>query len=290
MIKNIVLDIGNVLVDFGWHSFFAGFGYSEDEIEEIAKVTVKDSFWNEIDRGVMSEEDILAGFIGKNPAIEDKLKNIYSDFRGLLVQFEYAKGWITFLKKKGYKVYCLSNMSHKAVRECADALDFLPMLDGYVLSCDINLIKPDKEIYDFFLNKYGLKPEECVFIDDSDKNVQAAKEAGMEALRFDNLKQAGNDLSALLEKESENEKSTYTKGQRIAALGAVGVIVLLFLAMLVCALINTPGAKSASRALLGCALVLAPLAWGYIWLVGKLTKRHTIASFDFFEEKEKDRQ
>ena len=118
MIKNVVFDIGNVLVDFGWKPFFQKFNITDEELDRIAKATVYAPIWNEIDRGVMSEEEILDKFIENDPGMEDKMREMYADFNGLLKLFEYTRGWIIDLKRRGYKVYCLSNMSFKAVREC----------------------------------------------------------------------------------------------------------------------------------------------------------------------------
>ncbi len=197
MIKNIVFDIGNVLVKFGWHDFIENLGYTGAMLERIADATVRDPLWNEIDRGVMTEEEILAGFIKNDPEIEEELRIFYRNFSGMLVEFDYAKDWICELKNAGFKVYCLSNMSHKAVRECTEVFDFLPLLDGYVLSCDINCCKPEKEIYDFLFNKYDLAAAECVFIDDLEANIEAAKRIGMEGIIFTDKESASKQIEAL---------------------------------------------------------------------------------------------
>lgn len=285
MIKNIVFDIGNVLVSFGWKEHFAKFNFSEDILERVIAATVKSGAWNEYDRGVLTEEEILDGFIKNDPGIEKELRAVAADFTGLLPQFEYAKGWILDLQKKGYKVYALSNMSYKAVRECSDGLDFLPMLDGYILSCDVKVIKPDHRIYDMLLEKYGLTASETVFFDDTEANVKAAIECGWHAIRFIDLKQAVGELEALVKKESEGEnfKSKYSKGQRIASMVCVVLIALVYIITLVAALLKTPWANTMFRISLGCTLVLPILTWIYIWMIGELTHKDTIASFHFFE-------
>lgn len=196
MIKNIVFDIGNVLVKFGWHDFIENLGYTGEMLERIANATVRDPLWNETDRGALTEEEILEGFIKNDPGIEEVLRRFYKSFSGLLVEFDYAKDWISELKKMGFKVYCLSNMSHKAVKEC-DVFDFLPLLDGYVLSCDINYCKPEKEIYDYLFDRYNLVPEESVFIDDLQANIEAAKRMGMKGIVFTDKESASKQIEAL---------------------------------------------------------------------------------------------
>lgn len=287
MIKNVVFDIGNVLVSFGWVDFIKSFGVTDEEFERIANATVRDPIWNEIDRGVMTEEEILAAFIKNDPEMEEKIREMYADFGGLLTMFEYTKGWILDLQKRGYKVYCLSNMSYKAVRECWDALCFLDMTDGYVLSCDVKLTKPEPEIYQTLFEKYKLVPSECVFFDDLPANIEASKALGMHGVVFKDIKQAENDLEKLSEefgKPGTTGTSRYSKKQRVGAIACLCIIALLYLVTLVCTFIKTDAARTLLRISLGCTLVLPILTWVYIWMVGKLTRKDTIADFHFFEK------
>ena len=281
MIKNIVFDIGNVLVDFGWKPFFEQFGITDEELDKIAKATVYDPIWNEIDRGVMSEEEILERFVANCPEMEEKIREIYENFQGLLKIFDYTRGWIIDLKRRGYKVYCLSNMSFKAVRECWDALSFIEELDGYILSCDVKLTKPEPEIYKALFDKYNLKPEECIFIDDLQKNVDGGKAAGMHTILFKGVKETEAEIAGIV--EAQGFTSSYTKGQRIAAVVCLCLIALLYISTAVLAFIRTPFAKQMFKITLGATLVLPILTWVYIWLIGRLTHKRTIADFRFFE-------
>lgn len=197
MVKNIVFDIGNVLVDFGWKQFYEGFGMPEDVLERVAAATVKDPDWNEIDRGVLSEEEVMNLLVENDPGVEAYIRKALSNINGMLIQFNYAKEWIKDLQNKGYIVYCLSNMSYKACDECSDALDFLPLLDGYVLSCDVKVNKPDEKIYKILFDKYALKADECVFIDDLERNVEAARLVGMKGIVFKSKDETDKLLSEL---------------------------------------------------------------------------------------------
>lgn len=286
MIKNIVFDIGNVLVGFDYREYVDRFDFSEEVKERVIKATVQGPFWNEIDRGVWSCDEILDKFISVDPGIEEPLRRFYDNFEGLLTQFGYSKGMILDLKRKGFKVFCLSNMSYKAVNECGAALDFLPLLDGYVLSCDVKQIKPQLEIYETFLGKYKLKAEECVFLDDLSANIDAAKAVGMQGIQFTDLKTAIKELEKLVSETNKNSGSSYSKGQRTAAMVTAVLIAIMFLATLVFALLPGELFKTLFRVFLGCTVGLPILAWIYIWLIGKLTHKDTIADFKFFEEHE----
>lgn len=197
MVKNIIFDIGNVLADFCWRDFFAGFGYGEDTLEKLADATVRSSVWDEVDRGVWSDEELVEGFVRKDPSLETELRRIFENVHGMVVKRDYAIPWIKNLKEAGYRCYYLSNFSHKAHTECADALDFLEYMDGGILSYRDKVIKPDTAIYELLLDRYGLKAGECVFLDDTEKNLVTAGEMGIHTILFQNREQAVKELAAL---------------------------------------------------------------------------------------------
>lgn len=201
MIHNIVFDIGNVLAGFVWEEFYRSFGYSEEEFERLADATVRSSFWNEIDRGVLSDEELLNGFIANDPSMEKQLREVFVNVERMICKYDYAIPWIKELKAKGYGVYYISNFGRKTYKDCIKALDFLPEMDGGILSYQEKIIKPSLEIYQLLLTRYGLTAEECVFIDDLSKNVEAAREAGMKGIVFQSKMQADRELDKLAHNE-----------------------------------------------------------------------------------------
>lgn len=198
MIKNIVFDIGNVLAGFIWQDFYHSFGYSDEIFEKLADATVRSTFWNEMDRGKLTDEELLEGFVKNDPSIEKELREVFQNVNGMIKRYDYAIPWIKELKERGFHVYVISNFAHKAHEECIDALDFLSEVDGGILSYQVQLIKPSPEIYRLLCSRYGLKAEECVFIDDLPKNVEAARKEGMQGIVFENLEQAKKALESVL--------------------------------------------------------------------------------------------
>ena len=197
MIKNVIFDIGNVLTNYRWHDFMVDKGYTEEQIERLAKATVYNAAWNEFDRGVLEEEEIFQDFIAQDPELEDWIRGVFADCKGLVTKRDFAIPWLEELKSKGYKVYYLSNFSHKAKVECADALDFIPHMDGGLLSYTVKIIKPDPAFYNLLLSTYDLKAEECVFIDDTPKNIAAGEALGIKGIVYKDLEQVKADLKAL---------------------------------------------------------------------------------------------
>lgn len=197
MIKTIIFDIGNVLTVFGWKDFLHSFGYPEEIEERVGKATVDNPFWHEFDKGFLSDEEMLEGFIRNDPSVEKELREIYISLHGIVTRVDYAIPWIQTLKKGGYQVLVLSNFSDKVKRDNSDALDFLEYVDGGILSYRDGVIKPDPAIYRLLLDRYGLKPEECVFLDDMQQNLDAAAGFGIHTILFRSYAQAREDLKKM---------------------------------------------------------------------------------------------
>ncbi|MCR4587058.1 MAG: HAD family phosphatase [Lachnospiraceae bacterium] len=198
MIRNIIFDIGNVLTDFRWQDFIKDRGYAPEIGKRIGKATVEDEDWHEFDRGVWSFEELMDHFVENDPGIEKEIRETFADVTDLVVKREYAIPWIRSLKKRGYKVFVLSNFSEKAYYECADALSFLKETDGGILSFRDKVIKPYPEIYKLLLDRYDLVADECVFIDDTPRNLPAAENMGIHTIPFMTKEQVDRDLERML--------------------------------------------------------------------------------------------
>lgn len=201
MIKTVVFDIGGVLTELGRMKFLEPFGYSEQINRRIVAATMASDDWKELDRGVLTEQEVMNRFVENDPEIEEEILRCMKDFHGIVRHKDAAVPWIRSVKERGRQVLFLSNYSRKVRREAADALDFLPELDGGVWSYEEHLIKPDRWIYECLLERYYLKPEETVFIDDNEPNLRQPQLLGMRTIRFINQKQAEAELDAMLEEK-----------------------------------------------------------------------------------------
>lgn len=196
-ITTIVFDIGNVLADFCWEKHFRNICDSEEQFLRLAKATVMDDAWNQFDKGALSEEALLQIFIDNDPEIEELIRRMFENVSDTIETFDYTQAWIRDLKARGYRVLILSNFSEKAYRECGEKLSFVEEADGAVISYREKLIKPDQEIYELLIDRYGLTPAECVFLDDRQENIDGAKRAGMHGIVFTTKVAAGRELKKL---------------------------------------------------------------------------------------------
>jgi putative hydrolase of the HAD superfamily len=198
MVKNIVFDIGNVLAAFTWREFFASFGFTDEVQDRLAACTVMGPLWQEIDHGIMSEAEVIAAFKQYDPSVAAEIDLVFQNVAGIVKCYDYSVHWINELKNQGYKVYIISNLAASVVRDCADEMPFLDLVDGAILSFREKVVKPDSSIYRLFLERYGLVAGECVFIDDQERNVAAARNLGIPGIIFNSYQQAYNDLKVLL--------------------------------------------------------------------------------------------
>ncbi len=197
MIKNIIFDIGNVLMPFGYRPFFESFGYDGETVERLAKATAQSPDWNELDRGVLPYEEVLGRFIQNDPQLEDIIRRVFADLHGILSVYDYTESWIQQLKEAGYGVYYLSNFFQKADEDCKELMGFLELMDGGILSYKDKMTKPDRQIYELLLTRYGLKAGECVFLDDTEKNIIGARAVGIHGILFQDKQKAVEELQKL---------------------------------------------------------------------------------------------
>lgn len=193
MIKNIVFDIGGVLTEFTWDKMMSSLFDSETE-KAVTDAMWGNPDWTEFDRGILSDEEVLQLFIKKSPQYENAIRTVFSRLGEIPHKKEGAIPIIETLKADGYKVYYLSNYFEYLMHVAPQALDFIPHTDGGVFSCYEHVVKPNHEIFAVLCERYGLKAEECIFTDDSLKNIESAEKFGMKTILYEN-----QDLEKLLE-------------------------------------------------------------------------------------------
>ena len=147
----------------------------------------------------MELEEILAKFVEKAPECEGEIRSIFDHMDNLLRGRSYADEWIRELKERGCKVYILSNMSKPAHEvHGKGCMKFLDEVDGAILSYQEKMIKPDRCIYELLCDRFQIEPQTAVFLDDTLKNIEAAKEFGLHGIHFKTYEQAKQELEALL--------------------------------------------------------------------------------------------
>lgn len=186
MIKNIILDMGNVLLDFS-PDFVVNKFCSEDEEREIIK---RELFcgqeWVKCDLGLITDEELFECVKKRVPEkYHNSLRLCVDKWDVCMTALDGARDFCRYAKKRGYKLYLLSNASKRIYDYFESFLPF-DFFDGYVISCDVHIVKPDKKIYQLLLDKYNLIADECLFIDDREDNVLSAQKLKINTYQFEN--------------------------------------------------------------------------------------------------------
>ena len=207
MIRNIVFDIGNVLLGFDGMDYLRSL-FDEKTALRIGKAVFGNGYWQELDIAILSEEEILELFYSGAPDLRDEIKEAFDRVGECVKRLDWPVSLVDSLKERGYGVYFLSNMSEHIKASNPAAFDFVPHMDGGIWSCDVHKIKPDADIYRCLFNKYGLVPEECIFIDDHWENIAVGKKFGMKGIVFEDHDQLIADLDKALTKDASHDRLT----------------------------------------------------------------------------------
>ncbi len=184
MIRNIVLDMGNVLLDYNPAFVLNAFCSSEEEKEIIDRELFNGPEWKLGDRGDIKDKDRFELVKGRVPEkYHEALRNCADHWDICMTPLDGAREFCEQVKNSGYGIYILSNASDLFYVYFPK---FLPLdfFNGVFVSSDYHMLKPDVNIYKAFLEKYSLKADECLFVDDREDNVAGAKEAGLNTFRF----------------------------------------------------------------------------------------------------------
>lgn len=195
-IDTLIFDLGKVLVRYDFRKLLADLKYDEETAQAVAEAMFLSPQWTEGDRGVKTEEEILQSFIDNNPAYEQEIRQTFEEMGRTISLYSYTKDWMKYLKKRGYKLYILSNFSKPLYDRCQKELKFLELMDGGYMSWQIHCLKPEPEIFQKLLSDFQIDPSKAVFLDDMIDNVAEARAQGLNAIHFTGRKQA---LKQLLE-------------------------------------------------------------------------------------------
>ncbi len=179
MIKNIIFDMGGVLIDYNPEKALYSI-FTKETADLLLKEIFRNPVWSDKDRGIIFPDDIMAMKKDVIPAnIYNKVYGMVENFYPYMPPFEKMYDFIKQLKENGYGIYLLSNASSD-FHERRSGIPALSLFDGVIISADYKLLKPEKEIYEALYSEFSLRPEECFFIDDVQANIDGARATGMD--------------------------------------------------------------------------------------------------------------
>ena len=196
MIRNIIFDLGNVLLNFKPKEFMKRFSQDEQRIDSLVSRMIGPEVWFKLDRGVLTWKEAKKIYLEKFPEEKDILKPFLESAWEMLTPIEENVKILRELKEKGYNLYVLSSFIKEAFAYVRKKYDFFSLFDGILLSYQEKLIKPEKEIYQKLVDRFDLNPEECIYIDDHDFILKPAEKLGMKTIHFTENTDLKNELKS----------------------------------------------------------------------------------------------
>lgn len=189
MIKNVIFDLGGVLINTDPSEYLRKYGYDEEKYKALLYAIWSDSIWAEMDLAMYdSFEDMVEVYVSRHKDLELELRSFFAEnWLELYTVFEDTLDFYNEIYNSGCNIFLLTNFSREGYDYISKKFDFFKKAKGAVVSSHIKLAKPDLRIYKYLLKTYNLNPDECVFIDDSVANINAANELGIHGIVFNNV-------------------------------------------------------------------------------------------------------
>ncbi|AIW13856.1 HAD family phosphatase [Vibrio tubiashii] len=197
VIKNVVFDVGNVIVRWAPLEIVRLTFGNVEQPEALAKKVFMSDIWLDLNRGFLTEIEAKHRYQLELDFTPQDCDRLFYYVKQSLIELYGAVDLIKKVKAAGYGVYALTDNVVEIVDFLKTEYDFWPLFDAATVSADLGLLKPQPEIYHSLLNNNQLIAEQCVFLDDMPHNVEGAKNVGMHAIQFLSAEQAEDELKAL---------------------------------------------------------------------------------------------
>lgn len=196
-VRNVIMDLGGVMLEWDPDELLKPF-QPEPELRRQLRASVFSHDWRSFDRGHLTEAELLGRLVHSTGHSRDTILAIIEAARGCLREKPDTVRLVRTLRQRGFNLYCLSNMPGPFYEHLRRRHDFWDVFHGVVISGEIQMMKPEPEIYLHLLERFGLRAHESVFVDDLQANVEAAKAVGLHAICFRNATQCERELTTLL--------------------------------------------------------------------------------------------
>ena len=192
-----MFDLGGVVVRWEPETLIADLFDDPEVCRVVHSEFVGHPDWVELDRGTLAPEDAVARASARTGLSHFELNHFLQRVPSRLTPITDTVELLHRLKAQGHSLYCLSNMHFASIEYLERTHDFFDVFTGKVISCRLNLCKPEPKIYSHLLETYGLHAADTVFIDDVEVNLATARQMGIQTVRFENPVQCTDELRAM---------------------------------------------------------------------------------------------
>jgi len=182
MIKNIIFDLGNVLISFKPAEYFEKNKYPENIKNTILSDIFGSNEWRMLDSGEITTPQAIEAISKRSSLNKKEIAHIFNLRTDLMFPLDSNVRLLPELKKRGFRLYFLSNFPLDIFEEIRSGYYFFKYFEGGLISAEVKSSKPDAGIYKIIMEKYSLTANECLFIDDIEINVKTAEFLGMKGI------------------------------------------------------------------------------------------------------------
>lgn len=197
-VRNVIFDLGGVLLEWNPDQILSRFQPDADLRNRLRGDLFGHADWRLFDRGGLTESQVIDRIQARLGLARAELIAIVDAVRESLVEKPDTVKLIRALHRQGIALYCLSNMPASIYAHLRIRHAFWDVFRGIVISGEVQMVKPEPEVFSHLLERFDLRAEESVFVDDLPVNIEAARQVGLHTVLFKDAAQCGNELGKLI--------------------------------------------------------------------------------------------
>ncbi len=196
-LRNIVFDLGNVLISYDPHKFHLSEGTTESQTSRYISDIYESEEWQMLDRGTICLQDAIDSIASKSTLSAEETASVFEMRNRLLFPLTDNTKLLKPLKKAGYRLFYLTNFPEDMFSLLSKTHRVFSLFEGGVVSSHVKLLKPEAAIYTHLTDKHGIEPSESLFIDDLQRNIDGAARLGFETLHLPDHRKLKQKLQSL---------------------------------------------------------------------------------------------
>lgn len=198
-IKNIIFDVGNVIVKWSPEDIisntFPSFDYNDKN--HFINLIFGSNTWRSLNLGIVEENDAKQIFMNSLNIDQKTINELFANINSTQVLIPETVKLMKQLKSNQYSLYGLTDNVHFIIAYLRQRYDFWKHLKDVTVSAEVGMMKPDQAIFNYVITKNNILPDETVFIDDHLPNIISARKSGLHTIHFTNTEDCIEDLEKL---------------------------------------------------------------------------------------------
>ena len=194
---NVAFDLGGVVFTWQPDQIIKSVFEDRETQKKVRSEIFAHPDWVELDRGILDRGEAIERGAMRTGLSRSEISELMRQIPRSLTPIMDTVRLIHSIKRSGNKVFVLSNMHLASIEYIEQKYSFWDIFDGIVISCRIHMVKPEAEIYEYLLNKYGLIANETIFIDDVDINLDVASRLGIKPIKFEDPYQCECEMKTI---------------------------------------------------------------------------------------------